>query len=250
METNTSIAVRYSIATDHPNDYLDLEGIDDFRRELATDYVSVVRGRPSGAGGGVHVLVDVISNLRLTDVVQILIGGAIYDLVKEGTRSFVLRPFIHAYTKLKERNRNKRLDLRELRIEFQDCLLVIHEVSTDTNVDNLSRIFPTLAEHYDRLALATGQKPIEVHIPVVEDPDDERPCRFRVIAHVDETINDKGPEDYLGYWGLVYDRPPALKVYDVGQARLLHERFNTVEEYWRDLSRRIHEKMKTRDKEK
>jgi hypothetical protein len=250
METDTSIVVRYWIATDHPSDYPDLEGIGEFRRELANDYVSVVRGRPSGAGGAVHILVDIVSNLRLSDLAQIIAGGAAYDLVKEGARSFILRPFIRAYAALKERNRDRKLDLRELRIEFQDCLLVIHEVSMDTNVDSLSMILPALAKHYDRLALATGQRPSEIHVPVVEDPDTERPCRFRVIAHVDETINDKGSKDYLAYWGVVYDRPPALKVYGVDQASLLHERFNTVEDYWQDLSRRINEKMKARNNDK
>ena len=59
METGTSIAVRYWIATDRPRDFPDLEGIDDFRNELALDYASVVKGRPAGAGGLVHLYVEI-----------------------------------------------------------------------------------------------------------------------------------------------------------------------------------------------
>jgi hypothetical protein len=242
---DTSVAVRYWISTDHPSDYSDLEGIEDFRNELANHYVSLVRGRASGAGGGAHLLVEVISRLPWSHVVQLLIDGAIYDLIKEGSRSFVLRPLISAYKELKDRNRDRTLYLRELRIDFQDCLLVIHEISSDTIVDNLWRILPTVAAHYDCLALESGEKPIEIHVPVVEDPDEERPCRFRVVAHVDEAITGRGPNDYLGHWGLVYDRAFTVKVYDVEQRLLLHERFNTVEEYWSDLSRKAGARTKT-----
>jgi hypothetical protein len=245
MGNDTSVAVRYWISTDHPSDYPDLEGIGDFRDELDRDYVSLVRGRASGAGGGAYLLVEIISKLPWSHIVQLLIDGAVYDLIKEGSRSFVLRPFIQSYKKLRDRNQNRRFYLSELRIEFQDCLLVIHEVSINTIVDNLWKILPTVAEHFNRLTLDSGERPVEIHVPVVEDPDEDRPCRFRVLAHVDETITGKGPDDYFGHWGLVYDRASTVKVYDIVQGLLLDERFNTVEEYWRDLSRKAKARMKS-----
>ena len=48
VDTDTAINVRYWISTDHPRTYEDLEGIDEFRSDLAADYVSVVKGRPAG----------------------------------------------------------------------------------------------------------------------------------------------------------------------------------------------------------
>jgi hypothetical protein len=164
METDTSVVVRNSISTDHPNDYPDLNGIDEFRTELANEYVSVVRGSSSGAGGWVHILVEVISTFSLSHIIQLLIDGAVYDSLKEGSRSFVLRLFVRAYQRLKARNHDRHVHLSELRIEFQACLLIVHELSSDTILESLPRIFHSLTEQYRRFALEANQSPIEIHV--------------------------------------------------------------------------------------
>ena len=242
METDTSVAVRYWISTDHPKDFPDLDGIEDFRNELSSDYVSVVKGRPAGAGGPVHLLVEFISVFSLSHVVQLLLDGVAYDLIKEGSRSFVLRSFISAYRKLKGRNRQRYLDIGDLRIEFQDCQLVIHGIASGAIDEQLEAILRALAEHYDNLAQQDGERPFAIHIPVFEDPDEKRSSRFRVIGDIDETIRSRETEDYLRYWGLVYDRASAVRVYDVQNRLLLDEPFLTLEEYWQELTRRSREK--------
>ena len=93
-------------------------------------------------------------------------------------------------------------------------------------------ILVTLARNYGRLALRSGEMPIEIHIPVFEDTGEERSSRFRVIGDIDETITSKGPEDYVGYWGLAFDRASERKVYYVAQGVLLDETFNTLDEHW------------------
>jgi len=62
METGTAINVKYWVASDQGRNFSDLDGIDEFRRELAADYVCVVKGRPAGAGGFTHLNVEVISS--------------------------------------------------------------------------------------------------------------------------------------------------------------------------------------------
>ena len=233
-----AVSVRYWVSTDSPVGFPDLDGVEEFRNDLAGEYVALVRGRPSGAGGPVDLIVQIISRLPWSHVVQLLIDGVVYDLIKEGSKSFVLRPFISAYRKLRERNRNRSLDLAELQIDFEDCQLIIREVSGETIIDNLGSILRTLAEHYGRLRLPSGEAPGEIHVPVVEDPDPERPCRFRETARVDETITGKGADDYLAYWGVVYDHTWPSRVYDVRNGELMNERFNTVSEHWRELERR------------
>ena len=244
METDTSIAVRYWISTDQPKGFPDLDGIGEFRESLAADYISVVKGRPAGAGGLVRLLVEIISIFSLSHVVQLLLDGIAYDLIKEGTHSFVLRPFIGAYKKLKNRNRERYLDIGDLRIEFQDCQVVIHGISSCTMDEQLERILLALAQNYQNLALQSGEFPFAIHIPVFEDPDAERPCKFRVVGDMGETISSSGPDDYLGHWGLVYDRGSTVRVYDVAHRLLIDERFNTLEEHWRELSWREMAKMR------
>jgi hypothetical protein len=246
MARDTAVCIEYWIATDHPATFDDLEGIDEFREELSQEYVSLVRGRPSGAGGAVFIILHFISQLPWSHVAQIILEGAAYDIIKEGARSFILRPFLAAYKKLKLRNVKKAINLNELKIDFQDCQIVIHEVSDDTIGDNLEIILRSLAEHYAWLALDGGEFPIEIHVPVVEDPDEHRDRRFRVVAHVDESITGKGPGDYILYWGLTYDRASTTKVYDVPSKTILHEPFNTVEQYWNDLSRRESARRKSK----
>jgi hypothetical protein len=238
MERTTSVAVRYWISTDTPFDFPDLEGIDDFREELGSNYVSLVKGRPAGAGGIARLYVEFVSTLSLSHIAQLLLDGIAFDLIKQGARSFVLRPFLAAYKKLREKNSERFLDIAELQIEFQDCLVVIHETSSDTIINHLEKILLTLAQNYDRLPLKSGERPFAIHIPVLEDPDKERPSRFRVIGHIDETIRSKGPEDYFGYWGLVYDRARVVRVYDVARQLLIDETFNTLERHWEEMAKR------------
>jgi hypothetical protein len=233
MDTGTAITVKYWVSTDQPHNFLDLEGIDDFRRELANDYVSFVKGRPAGAGGVTHLFVELISTLSLSHVRQLILDGIAYDLIKHGSEAFVLRPFLAAYRKLQERNKAREfLDIGELKIQFQDSLLIIHEISSDSLVAELRTILLTLAKNYEHLALKSGESPFAIHIPVFEDPDVDRPCRFRVIGDIDETIRSSGPEDYIKFWGMEYAFERDLRVYDVERQLLLDEEFYTLDRYW------------------
>jgi hypothetical protein len=239
MSVEMAVVFRYWVSTDSPAGFPDLAGIEEFRNELDPHYATLVRGRPAGAGGPVYVIVQVIAGLSWSHLVQLLVDGAAYDLITKGAKSFVLRPFIAAYKRLRERNRERQIDLNELRIEFEDCDLIIHEVSSDTIIDNLEAILPAVARHYSRLAIREGVNADEIHIPVIEDPDARREARFRVLSHVDEPITGKGPEDYQGYWGVIFDHEHLAKVYDVKQKILLNDRFLTESEYWQELSRRV-----------
>jgi len=238
MDTGTAVTVKYWISTDSAV-FRDLEGIDDFRKELATDYVSVVKGRPAGAGGLTHLYVELISTLSLSHVAQLLLDGIAFDLIKHGTEAFVLRPFLAAYKRLQERNKERSsIDIAEVQIQFQDSLLIIHEISSDSIFRNLEKILLTLAQHYSHLALKSGEAPFTIHIPVFEDPEQDRPCRFRVVGNIDETIRSKSPQDYLHFWGLEYLYDRVKRVYDVGAQFLIDSDFNTVEQHWAELTRR------------
>ncbi|MGH9515400.1 MAG: hypothetical protein ACRD3P_06945 [Terriglobales bacterium] len=61
MDIGAAITVKYWISSDQDRNFVDLQGIDEFRRDLARNYVSVVKGRPAGAGGLTHLYVEVIS---------------------------------------------------------------------------------------------------------------------------------------------------------------------------------------------
>jgi hypothetical protein len=233
MPNGNAIVVRYWVATDH-RPFPDLEGIDDFRKELSDAYISIVHGRPAGAGGLTHLHVELLSTISLHHLVQLLLDGVAFDLIKHGAEAFVLRPFIEAYKRLRDRNKKRRVDIGDLQIKFQDSLVVLHEISSDTLLSQLEVIFWTLAHSYRHLLLENGDSPYEIHIPVFEDPAEDRPCRFRVIGDIDETIRPSGPEDYLGLWGLSYDLC-GRRVFDVRRKVIIGEHWNTLEDHWAQM---------------
>lgn len=232
MDTGTAVTVKYWIATD-VREFHDLEGIEDFRKELAAEYISVVKGRPTGAGGLTHLYVELISTLSLSHVAQLLLDGVVFDLIKHGAEAFVLRPFLAAYKKLQERNKARRLiDIAEMQVQFQDALLIIHEIASDSIFPNLEKILLTIAHHYRHLALQSGEYPFTIHVPVFEDPDEERLSRFRVKGDIDETMQSKGPQDYFHFWGLEYLFERVKRVYDVETQLLIDSDFHTLQEHW------------------
>jgi hypothetical protein len=250
VSTGNAIVVKYWVATDHlPFD--DLKGVQEFRDELASAYVSVVSGRAAGAGGITHLLVELTSTLSISHLVQLILDGAAFDLIKHGAEAFVLRPFIAAYKHLQQRNKGDFIDIGEMKVQFRDSLLVLHEVSSNTLVSELENILTALARSYDKFLLKQGQAPYTVEIPVFEDPEEDRPRRFRVIGDIDETVRSRGPEDYVGFWGLEYDHA-GLRVFDVQRQLLLDEEFNTLDRHWAEITRRaqikfasIHPKKKS-----
>jgi hypothetical protein len=163
-----------------------------------------------------------------------------FDLIKHGTEAFVLKPFLAAYEKLKEINRahNSVIDIAELRLEFQDCTVILHRISEDSIITQLEQILLTLGRHYPRLVLDNGVRPLVLHIPVFEVTETNAPCRFRVIGEIDETISSKSLEDYFGYWGLEYDYDCGVRVYDVANQLLIDQGFLTLEVYWAEMERR------------
>jgi hypothetical protein len=78
VSTGNAIIVKYWISTDHLP-FADLKGIEEFRDELASEYVSVVSGRAAGAGGVTQLLVELTSTFSLSHLVQLISDGVAYD---------------------------------------------------------------------------------------------------------------------------------------------------------------------------
>ena len=215
----------------------DFEGIGDFRKELDESYISVVQGRPGPLGGLHELAVEFISNLTLVEVAKFLLEGIAFDLIKSGTRAFVLRPFLKAYQKLKDRNPSFQLDIEEFRIVFQDSVIVIYKITGDSIFVNLEKIIKAVAQHSSELTLASGERPLEIHVPVFEDPAKDRPCRFRVKLDVDETIPSISQADYFRLWGMRYDYA-GDRVFDVAKGLLIDNQFYDLDRYWKEMEER------------
>lgn len=228
------ISVRVDYWT-YPNGSLsgeEPEGIEKFRSELQETYVSLVKGQSGALGGGLYdLVVQVTSSISLRDFVDIILGGVAYDLVKGGAHSFILRPLIAAIKKLKAKNKDKNIEVDELKFFFQDTDIILKKVTTKSLFDDLEQIVKTVAKNYEAIKGPTGEPPYEIHIPVFEDPS-PRFCRYRSLLDVDETIEDVTADSYLRLWGTRYNLEGQIRVFDVQKQILINERYMTQDEYW------------------
>jgi hypothetical protein len=232
METGTSIKITYWAEQSGEFGLYDFDGIDEFRQELTENYVAVVLSRP-GALGGLHQLaIEIISNLTFVEVSKLLLSGIAFDLIKSGTKAFVLRPFLNAYHKLARRNTAYSPDISDIRLVFQDTTLVVYRITDGSIFLQLEQILTTLAKHSSNLTLRSGERPFEIHIPIFEDPEPNPLCRFRVLLDVDEPIRTPSVADYFRYWGIHYDFQRNTRVYDVQRSLLLDQEFFTAARYW------------------
>jgi hypothetical protein len=195
--------------------------------------VSLVKGQSGALGGGLYdLVVQVTSSISLRDFVSLILGGVAYDLVKSGTHSFILRPLIEAIKKLKAKNKEKNIEVDELKLFFQDTDVILKKVATRSLFDDLEQIIKAVAESYEAIKGPTGEPPYEIHIPVFEDPA-PRFCRYRSLLDVDETIEEVSADSYLHLWGARYNLEGQIRVFDVQKQILINERYMTQDEYWK-----------------
>ena len=209
------------------------EGIEEFRSDLQETYVSLVKGQSGALGGGLYDLViQVTSSISLRDFVSLILGGVAYDLVKSGTHSFILRPLIVAIKKLKAKNKEKNIEVDELKLFLQDTDVILKKVATRSLFDDLEQIIKAVSESYEAIKGPTGEPPYEIHIPVFEDPA-PRFSRYRSLLDVDETIEEVSADSYLHLWGARYNLEGQIRVFDVQKQILINERYMTQDEYWK-----------------
>ncbi len=237
MDRTLAINIDYWAVQEGKNNLIQLAGLAEFEEEISQSYVSRVHGRPGDLGGGLYEFtIQVITNISFHDVVKLIADGIAFDLIKSGAKSFVLRPFLAAYEKLKARNTDHNLDIQEIRFMFNDAEVVISKISDNSIYDSLGEIFQVLAQNFGHLRNGDGEYPYSIQIPVFEDPE-KRLCRFRVLLDVDETISKVTKADYFGYWGIYYDFERKSRVFDVKRTLLIDSDFLSIDRYWQEWER-------------
>ena len=238
METSIAIKANYWVPTDQPETFDELiVGIEEFKLELAHNYLSVIKGRPGGAGGSAAFIVEIIAGYTLCHFMSLAIDGIIYDSMKAGAKKFLLEPFNKAFKNLNDKNKSL-IEISELKIEFQDSTVIVHNLYVASMIDHLRQILILLSENHNKLSSKRGEFPDVIHIPVLENPDRESVYRFRIVEEIDETIIPKGAEDYFKFWGLEYAINRSKRVYDVNREFLIDSEFCTLWEYFDEARRR------------
>ena len=228
-----SIKIEYWTYPDGTMTGVEPTGIEDFRSKLQNNYVSFVKGTSGECGGLYDLVIHITSSISLRDVVSAILGGVAYDLVKLGTRSLVLRPFVEAIKELKEKNKKEHLEIETITFSFQDAEIIIKNLQDVPAIDSLGDIFAKLASSYDSLIGRNSETPYAIHIPILNDKDCSF-CKFRSPLEYDETLVPFKANDYLKYWGIIYNLETQCSVYDAESKLMLNMPFLTEEEYWRE----------------
>ena len=219
-------------------------GLEEFRHEIEKEYITVVHKHLIGRGGNVYdFTVQLLTNVHLSDVSRWLLQGVAFDVLKWGTTAFVLRPFLDAFGRLRQREQQypgEVVDIGELTITFQDSTVIIRKVRGVSFFDSLEKILQALAVKHEAL-LRGGSAPFMIYIPIFEDCASNRIIRFRQLLSVDETIAGVGESDYFKFWGVRYGYCEN-RVFDVERSLLIDEGFFTESEYWAAWERRRSDK--------
>lgn len=213
----------------------DLEGVEEFCSELSASYpITEVKGGQGDLGGGLYTLfIEIASSIALPNFLQLIVDGIAFDLIKMGAHNLVLRPLLAAQKELRNRNhRGDDADIAELKLLFNDSVVTIDAASRVNQkiADSVGDLLTSLAQHYEHLALSTGERPIHIYIPVIEDTGENPVSRFRAVLEVDEEMRISN-KVFFEYWGLKYSTG-AVRVYDVVKKLLIDETFISREFYW------------------
>ncbi len=239
MNNKTSIAVSYWAHPLGGGKFIDFVEINEFEKDLSTDFNVFLRGRATDAlGGGLYELVMVIFHNDTVHDTLLLIGGYLSDEVKDAAKEWLKKhigdPIKTAFTKLKSRNEDKAPDIDRLEIVFKDVNFIIYNIFPDGIVQNIDVVLDLFGARLGGF-ISEGQLPSYVYVPVFHDKEAEssswkkRPV-YRKPEKIDETIRNVSSDDYLKYWGLFYTgQVEQCKVYEVRTKTFVNADLQSIE---------------------
>jgi hypothetical protein len=181
---------------------------EELQKHLSTEYTTIIRPKGGPAAGGIYdASVEIIFNLDLKDFVMIAVGGLAWDLIKAGTRKFMLEPLVDAFAGLEGQSEGA-IDFSSTVMRFQDTDIFLYGME-DVFTVVIPRIFPLIVKNYDAICGSEGS-PEAIIIPLQFDEEAGR--------YIDEGFgNSYAIEDYTRFWGVSYDIfGEERKVFDVG----------------------------------
>ncbi|HEY8947343.1 MAG TPA: hypothetical protein VIM56_00510 [Rhizomicrobium sp.] len=225
--------VKLSYWTRSTNDF---DGIEELKENLTRDFDLEINRRTSDALGGwlFEIAIEIYQKLTLHEFLQ----SYAEDAIKFGIGLFAKEIF-QQIRALFHRNAERRPDISEIKIIFDDAEIVIYslyegsiqEVATDLS----AQIFSRWAALQDRLEsrIKSLHVPIFFHTEIVEVDKEKAPLEisaYRVRLTVDETIRGFKKEHFWKLWGIRTNSDN--QIYDVENDTLKPEIFFTQEEYW------------------
>lgn len=189
-----------------PNGIIEFDGINEFRKAIATEYAGIVKVMPGELGGGLYeFIIEFIFNGTLADYIKVIggyIGGkSLEKMTDPYLERYVFKPLQRAYKKLKERNPQS-LETYSFTIELSDTRIIIYKAGTTDIISYLNNVLQEIGNRFKHLWWEDNF-PYEIHVPALKDKSKDT-VFFRPPLGEDEYISVKEYDYHTGYWGVLY----------------------------------------------
>jgi hypothetical protein len=192
--------------------FIDKNDLEILSNEIKNNYISNIspNGGPQ-AGGVVDAIIEILMDIPFLDFFKIIRDGVIFDVVSRGKDSFVLKPLFDAFKKIEANNVS--WDYTKVKFLFNNTQVIIYGM-TELFTSKIEPIFNAISQHYDKL-----ENPYQIIIPISKSENEQENGDIffeNNCGGINFELND-----YLKYWGIIYDYGYETKVYDVENSILI-----------------------------
>ena len=176
----------------------DFEDFNEYVNNINQEYyLSINKLRTDTCGGGIYDLI-----IKLTEDITFLELSQSY--VQDGVKVIVglsIKPLIDATKKLFKKNKSLNPSIDKIEINYKDVSIHFYNVynkAIDECLDDVMKELFALSQSHKKLF----KKAESIHIPIINQPDAQNICNYRVKLDLDETKQEFNRQDIFTYWGI------------------------------------------------
>jgi hypothetical protein len=180
----------------------EIEGIDDFKKELSKHYLC--QGKdvsiPSFSEGGETWFTVFINSEFFEFAKNAVIGGLAWDLLKTGTKNYFLKPLFEALKKLEDTNKDSyKLKIEEMKFQFDDIDIVFGGLRV-SSIATVGLVFNEIAKRRAKIERQIEMPISKIITPIFHNPSiDKKGYSPYILETHPESI-----ESYIEMWKIGY----------------------------------------------
>lgn len=188
----------------------EITGIDEFKSELEKSYHCQGRDNtlPAYSEGGETWFTLFINSPFFDFTKDLIVSGMAWDLLKSGTKSYVLKPFVKALENLETANENSfKLRIVKMKLQFDDITVVFGGLQPK-KAHVIGLVFDAIIKHQNVIKSHTQTEISTIETPLFYNPSVDK----KGYSPYSLETHPANLEDYLREW----------KVYS------MHDRYCTI----------------------
>ncbi len=209
MIKESAIKISYYSEKEYDNSFDFFQGLSEFKQTLEKNYSSVIKRRSDYEGKKDNELaIEILIDKTLNEALEFSSTESITKI------SHLIQPFIRAYRSFKMANR--KVDIEELIICFNDCTLILYKVSNNSIYNQLENILDSISENFKTLKYKHTEVPFEIYIPIYNEKpiEEEDTGKLDTLLNTFNISNRVKEDEYYKYWGLFYESTTDSLVFD------------------------------------